>query len=373
MSSTHTSISRVCVVGGGPAGLASAIALTQRGFRVTLVDRATPPLDKACGEGLMPETVSVLNRLGVQLPEGAGFPFRGIRFIGSQSSVAADFPRGDAVGVRRLALHELLIRRAEQLGVECLWGAGKVQVNGKQVMAGSTCIEVDFVVAADGQNSSVRRSCGLSRTVCEKRRYGFRRHYRIAPWSSYMELYWGNECQIYVTPVAVDEVCIVSMSRNPELRLQKSLDQFPALQARLAVAEPTTRETGALSVTRKLRHVFKNNVALVGDASGSVDAITGEGLCLSFKQSLALAEALKSGDLPRYQSEHAKLSRRPHLMSGLLLTLDRQAPLQRRALASLSRCPQVFSSLLAIHVGEEPFSDLFSLHLLHFCREFLTA
>jgi flavin-dependent dehydrogenase len=91
---------------------------------------------------------------------------------------------------------------------------------------------------------------------------------------------------------------------------------------------------------------------LVGDASGTVDAITGEGLCLSFNQAMVLAECLRSNDLGRYQREHRRLSRRPRLMAGLLLTLDRRPWLQRRTLQVFRRRPEVFQHLLALHVGD---------------------
>jgi flavin-dependent dehydrogenase len=54
----------VFVIGGGPAGLAAAIAARQRGFAVAVADGLEPPVDKACGEGLMPDTLRVLRELG---------------------------------------------------------------------------------------------------------------------------------------------------------------------------------------------------------------------------------------------------------------------------------------------------------------------
>ncbi len=74
-------------------------------------------------------------------------------------------------------------------------------------------------------------------------------------------------------------------------------DEFPELARRIGGAELTGRERGAITMTRKFRHVQRGNVALVGDASGSVDAITGEGLALGFRQAMALADALERGDL----------------------------------------------------------------------------
>lgn len=184
----------VCILGGGPAGLAAAIAITQAGCRATVVDHAFPPIDKACGEGLMPDSISVLDRLGVTVPADLGFRFRGIRFSGAHSSVASDFPNGSGIGVRRVVLHDLLLQRAHELGVVCFWGARRIETDGKQVAVDGRDVRADFVVAADGQNSETRCAWGLNTVVRERRRYCFRRHYRIAPRSPYMELHWGPGC-----------------------------------------------------------------------------------------------------------------------------------------------------------------------------------
>ena len=61
----------VFIVGGGPAGLAAAIAARQRGLRVVVADGGHAPIDKACGEGLMPDALAELERLGIQLPFAA--------------------------------------------------------------------------------------------------------------------------------------------------------------------------------------------------------------------------------------------------------------------------------------------------------------
>jgi flavin-dependent dehydrogenase len=359
------------VIGGGPAGLSAGIALCQAGFHATVIDRSVPPIDKPCGEGLMPDSLEALAQLGVTIPTELGFRFRGIRFSGTDCSVCADFPNGDGVGVRRTLLHSLLLKRAQEVGVEMLWGAKQVDVAGVHVRVDGRVIPSQFTVAADGQTSLTRRLNGLNAVVREKRRYGFRRHYRVAPWSPYMELYWGRHCQVYVTPVTDDEICAVSMSCDSSVRLDAALAQFPTLRAHLERASVISREMGSLSISRKLRRVCRNGVALVGDASGSVDAITGEGLCLSFKQALSLAAALKSGNLAAYQAEHRAISRRPSWMASLMLTLDTHAGLQRRALASLANHPTVFAWLLSAHVSEMRFSDVLSLPLGQFVRTLL--
>jgi flavin-dependent dehydrogenase len=206
-------------------------------------------------------------------------------------------------------------------------------------------------VGADGGFSRVRRWARLEAGAREGLRYGFRRHYRIAPWAAHMELYWGAGNQIYVTPVGADEVCVAAISNNPRLRLDDALEGFPELAARLRKAEAASIVRGAVTATRRLKAVCGGRVALIGDASGSVDAITGEGLSIAFQQAAALADAIAAGDLAGYQDAHRRIARRPELMAALLLTMGSQAFLRRRALRALASRPAMFSKILAGHVG----------------------
>src|ERR1019366_7096406 len=130
------------------------------------------------------------------------------------------------------------------------------------------------------------------------------------------------------------------------------------LAARLAGVAAVTEERGALSSTCRIHGVTRGRVALVGDASGRVDAITGDGLCLAFRQAAALARALAAGDLSRYEAEHRRLSRRPMFMADFILTLERRAPIQGRALRALASRPALFKNLLALHVGKLDWPDL---------------
>lgn len=341
----------VFVLGGGPAGLAAAIAARRRGFTVTLADAGQPPIDKACGEGLMPDTLAAATRLGIEIPGGVGFPFRGIRFAGPSHSVAAPFPQGDGRGIRRAVLHSLLVEAAANAGVRMLWGVSVAGIEDHTVQIPRRSLSARWIVGADGGQSMVRRWAGLSDIRHESRRFGFRSHYRIAPWSEYMEIHWSEGCQFYITPVAAGEICLVLMSRDPHLRIADALPRFPALYDRLRGIHTSSPERGSFAGTRRLKRITRGHIALAGDASGTVDAITGEGLCLAFQQSLALAAALEAGDLSRYETEHARLARRPVLMAGFMLTMDRSSWLRRRALGALSARPELFANLVAAHVG----------------------
>lgn len=140
-------------------------------------------------------------------------------------------------------------------------------------------------------------------------------------------------------------------SHDPGLRLEESLLAFPELGARLRGAEASSAERGSVSANRRLKQIWRGNVALIGDASGTVDAITGEGLGLSFSQAVVLANCLRSGNLAGYQAAHRRLARRPLLMARLMLTLDGRPRFQRRTLQAFRKHPEVFRRLLALHIG----------------------
>ena len=349
----------VLVIGGGPAGLATALAARQIGFDVVLADRAQPPIDKACGEGLMPDALDALRRIGVDLGSEHGSPFRGIRFLDDKLEAEASFPCGSlGLGVRRTELHRILISRAKDAGVVALWGKKVDGLDPTGAIVGGRTIRARWIIGADGFHSRVRQWAGLAPPVWNGvRRIGLRQHYRIRPWTDLVEVYWRKECQAYVTPIGANEVCVAMVSTK-ESAASDLTDMFPVLASHLSGAELVGPTRGAISMSAKLRSVISGRVALVGDASGSVDAVTGEGLGLAFRQANRLATALATGDLKRYDTSHRRMGRTPRLIARTLLLLDGNDSLRRMAFRKLAAHPRIFSSLLAVHVGALRHSEL---------------
>ena len=349
------------IAGGGPAGLACAIALARKGLRVNVADGMKPPIDKACGEGLLPDTLAALRELGLELaldPSSAA-SIRGIRFIDATtgSSAQAAFPVEVGRGIKRKLLHQLLLDRATQLGVRFSW---ETVVRG--ISSDSTRVETNrgdfrarFIVGADGHQSRIRTCAGLDRASVSARRIGLRQHFAMAPWSEFVEVYWSGNGQAYVTPVSSDEVCVAFVAqRKFPAGVPEAMSHFPQLEARLRNAKASDVARGSVTYSRKLHRVTRGNIALLGDASGSVDAVSGEGLSLCFRQALALAEAIESDNLAMYQHAHTKLRRMPHLMASTLLLLDKSPFLRSHSIRILEQHPRIFARLLEVHIAHAP-------------------
>ncbi|HXB21912.1 MAG TPA: FAD-dependent monooxygenase [Candidatus Solibacter sp.] len=347
----------VFVVGGGPAGLAAAIAARQQGFSVMVADSATPPIDKACGEGLMPDALLALRQLGLSVGSGEGGTFQGIKFIGPEGGVLARFPQGEGIGIRRTLLHQTLLEFASSLGVQTLWNTSVSGVQDADVRVGSGVIRTRWLIGADGQHSRVRNWAGLSAAREQAKRIGIRRHFQAAPLSDFVEIYWGAQGQVYVTPIGKKEICVALISRKKFPSFEAGIAQFPPLARHLANAQCTTRVRGSITASRRLKSVFRGRVALIGEASGSVDAITGEGLAMAFRQAVALGQALAAGDLSLYQAAHRQISSLPSFMAQSMLLMDRSPWVRQNALRAFTRKPALFERLLSVHVGELALRD----------------
>jgi flavin-dependent dehydrogenase len=161
-----------------------------------------------------------------------------------------------------------------------------------------------------------------------------------------VEVYWGACCQIAVTPTAPNEVGLALLSREPTLRIGTALRDMSALAEKLAAAEAIAAERGAPCSLRRLPSVTQRHIVLIGDASGSADPVTGEGLGLAFRQALALSESLRDANLTTYERAHRRIGLPPYRLSQLALFMDRHPRLQQRALRVLAAEPRFFARLI---------------------------
>lgn len=335
-------MTHLLVAGGGPVGLAAAIEARLRGLDVTVVEPRTCPVDKACGEGLMPGAVARLQRLGVHPP---GHPFDGISYLAASGRRGGRhaFRSGKGRGVRRIALHAAMARRAAELGVHTVQDtvvAVSQDAAGVRLRLAGGSVDGAWALGCDGLRS-VTRSLVAVRATTNGRRYGLRRHVQLQPWSRDVEVHWSHVGEAYVTPVAADQVGIAILSASG-LPFDTSLQHFPALRARLDGAEWVSELRGAGPLRQNVSRRVAGRVLLVGDAAGYVDALTGEGLRLGFECASAALDAVQSDDAERYERRWRELTRGYRLLTAGLVSATRVRAVRAAIVPASGWLPGVF-------------------------------
>ncbi|MEM6729969.1 MAG: FAD-dependent monooxygenase [Myxococcota bacterium] len=337
---------RVLVVGAGPAGLASAIAAAERGAEVRVFEKRVGPLDKACGEGIMPQGTAWLVRHGVDLEE-AGRPFVGIRYVEGERVMAGRFFGAAGRAVRRTVLSERLLVRARGLGVDIVRGAvvdnAGITPDGVWLDVAGERISGDLGVAADGLHGRVSGLLGAATPRSSSvARYGIRFHVERAPWTDHVEVHWSDHGEAYVTPVGDDEIGVAFLSSEKPLNVQRLLSRFPLLQEKLIGASMRSQSRGAGPLGKPVGRRRVGNFGLVGDSSGYVDACTGEGLSLAFVQASAWIECAMARRAWAYEWHHRRIIARYALATRAVLLLARFPQLRRPVFSSFERFPPLF-------------------------------
>ncbi len=345
------------VVGGGPVGLATAIRARSKGMKVRLIDSKGPVIDKACGEGLMPQAARLLARLGVSRENLVFVPFRGIRYLEEEIRAEGQFPDHPGWGVRRPELHSALRVAAQSAGVDLVWRCSSQGLEAGGVRTSQGLIEANWIVAADGLRSPLRRTAGLQASPAKRKRFGTRKHFDLTPWTDYVEVYWADGTEAYVTPVGPREVGVAVLWEGPRRSWSEMLAPFPELQRRLEGAKCTSEERGMGPLEQGTTAVTSGNLALVGDAAGFRDAISGEGLAIGLQQAFAVVDAIEQGGLALYAKAHRRITRLPDLLTLVLMRIACRTSLRRSFLSSLERHPETFDRLLAVVAGDvSPYS-----------------
>ena len=351
------------IVGGGPAGLATAIVAAERGLAVLVLERHEFPPDKACGEGVLPPGVRALERLGVtrRLDRSQFRPFAGIRFIQEDRSSAECLLPSNGLGIRRTALVEAMTRRATELGAtichSCEVSGVERTAHASVVHTSAGTVTARLVAAADGLHSRLRRASGLDAAPAAYRRFALRRHYRIRPWTDMVEVHVDKYGEAFATPVAAEGVSVNFTWEDgsiAEPTIDSLADRFPALQERLRDAAPITSVKGAGPMARgALRHT-SDRLVLMGDAAGFVDSISGDGLSIAFNSALILGKYLPDvlargatrKSLAGYDRAARRLSRGYRIVTNSLLWLARHPGARSGTIHYLSRHRRVFSAVM---------------------------
>lgn len=372
----------VLIVGGGPAGLAAAIAFGRNGLRVAVCERGSLPRDKACGEGLMPTGVRHLDELSVK-PHLDPRQFQyldGIQFQSPGGSLGvATFAEGPGMGIRRTNLSAALLQVVHRLPnasvrpYACIRrlvrSTGRISAELDDVT-----LTARLIVGADGIHSWVRRWAGLEGPIQRLRRLGVRQHFAIAPSSNYVEVFQGHGIEAYITPCGEKQVglaflwdaAMFSDTSGGDGLIPSLLDAFPKLKQRFGDAPAVSRTLASGPLHRVARARVGQGVILVGDAGGYLDACTGEGISIALAQALALEStvvpALKhtdgvptSADLSPYADACQRITRPYEFGTRLQLYLCRHPYLADRVIRALGEQEGLMTHFVSANMGTAPF------------------
>ena len=377
----------VVVVGAGPAGSAAAILLAERGWSVTLLDKATFPRPKICGEYLSPEAARVLDRLGVlKAVDAAGAqPLSGMRIIAPDGTVLdGTYPtsgpwrgyRDHALAIRREVFDRILLERARALPVDVrerhrvtgLIVEGGLVRGVKTESADGTPMELRsrLVVGADGRASVVAHALGLVRPHRLQRLALIQHVSGIEGLGDRGEIYVDPPDYSILNPVApgiVNLSLVVPLahakpfSSRLETFMEARLRQLRHVPARLAGmrAEGPVMAMGPLAY--RVEDPRVGGVLLAGDAAGFYDPFTGEGLYTALRSAELLAEvahpALSTGDVSAGALAPYARAKRAAFADKARVTRALQFIIAHRRLANgaarfLQRRPALLSMLMGV-------------------------
>jgi len=335
----------LAIVGGGPTGLGASIIAALAGFHPVVFEPKEGIIDKACGEGLMPAGLDHLLRMGVN-PKGREFV--GIRYLDGISGRGPEGRFGSpGRGVRRLELHRALLERAQELGVKFVHAKVQdLEQSANQVTLVTTAgsWNAKHVIAADGLHSRIRRKLGIESKTPKFKRYGVRRHYQLEPWSDFVEVYWIDGAEAYVTPVS-DSCVGIAMLFEPRSDFDELLAQFPALQDKILDAPFASQDQGAGPFEQRLPRHSQGRVLLCGDAAGYLDPLTGEGIAMGLASAQAAVECIVADDVLGYDDAYKRVTAPYYRNATNLLAFTRSRTMQRVMLSAL-RLPHLFDGIL---------------------------
>lgn len=333
------------IAGGGPAGLATAIFASKAGMSVVVIEPHVGPIDKACGEGIMPAGRKLLDRMGLSI-EG-GKPFSGIRYHRKGRIAAGRFSHGKGIGLRRTVLSAALWERAGDLGVERVHGRFRT-AEFSNTSVSILGIGARWLVGADGLNSIVRKSVGIPLEKARPGRYGVRRHFAVERWDDFVDVFLGEAEEAYVTPVGDHTVGVAILSQTAK-PFDEGLAEFPELIKMLG--DPVGKVQGAGPFGRFAAQASVGRTALVGDAAGFLDPITGEGIRLAFESADLLVQCLVQDRLQDYDAGWRRIVRRYRTITSGVLALRRNPYLKESMVPVLRGVPRLFDGMLGLLGG----------------------
>ncbi len=378
------------VIGGGPAGSTAAFQLAAAGIEVTLVDRATFPRDKTCGESLSPGAIARLEAIGMWRPGAdtagdmsmSGQSIRGMRIRSPRGTVFSGRYRGGrnapGLAIRRKVLDLQLLESARARGVRVMEGVEAIAAEptlegGASVRCraegGRAILRIDAkrVIVADGRQSFLARALGFIEPVAsdrEKRRYAVRAHCDgVSNLSDLAEMHVGEGGYCGVAPLSKTSanICYVRFGgrlnlapQSLEADFRRDVSAYPEISRRIESArlDGRIRVIGPLRITS--RRQARGPFIACGDTTGFLDPFTGEGIAHAIASGVLGADAVrasldgKSDSFPDYERRIRDLRRIKSIAALLLYGLVSRRSLANAAASAFARMPRLGDTVVQL-------------------------
>ncbi len=392
----------VIVIGGGPAGSASALFLSGCGYKVALLDQATFPRDKVCGEFISPAADAILERLGVLSEIEALSPVRlsGVAISSfEKAGFAVEYPPlpgttrpMTSLSLPRFAFDRLLMERVQQAGVTMKEGhkvtdfiveEGQVAgVRGRDDSKTPFEFRARVVVDAGGRNSVSLRRFDLKKKSRGSSKIALAAHWTTPqPLKKYCTMHISHPGYTGIAPTGEGQVNVVLVVDKKSLQGKNGLHDF---YVRTVLKNPLRRNLlDKGQVVEKVRTVDSlafsvrppqiGGLVLVGDASGFIDPFTGEGIYLSLRSAEIASDVIdlcyKRNDFSRdalavYEHRRKKEFNKKFLLSKIFQRLIYNPPLCNRVIQILARNPDQAAILVGVIGDYIPAEKVVSLRFL---------
>ena len=320
------------VIGGGLAGCSMAVQLSRRGHDVLLLEAATYPVHKLCGEFLSPEARGLFRELGVEEEIDAANPAP-IRRVAITTRDGREWRArlpGEAIGLSRWVLDPLLFEAAVRAGAEGRQGAVVRDVRGtasdgftvSYLADGRTLEERSrIVIGAFGKRSRLDRSLGREIDARGSEFVGFKMHYRGVDLDDWVELHAfdGGYCGMSHVEGGVVNACLIARvgalrgaGRTYDALRDGLMRTNGALARRFDELEPAMdRPVTVSQVSFRTKSTFEGDVMMIGDTAAMIAPLCGDGMAMALRSaSMAgpLAAAVLEGSM-RFDEMKVEYSR----------------------------------------------------------------
>ena len=392
----------IIVIGGGPAGSATALFLARSGYKVTLLDQAAFPRDKVCGEFISPAADAILDDLGVLSGIESLSPvrLRGVAISSyEKAGFAVEYPSLPGVkeamtslSLPRFVFDQLMMQRVKTSGVEVrerhkvtdfiIEDGNVAGVRGRDASRTSFEFHSSMVVDAGGRNGISLRRFNLRKTSAGSGKIALAAHWTVPkPLNKFCYMHISPPGYTGIAPTGKNQVNVVLVVDRNCLQGQEDLQDFyvrtvlqnPLRQSLLDQGRVEEKVRSVESLAFSVSPPKIGGLLLVGDAAGFIDPFTGEGIYLSLRSAQIASGIIDAaftkrdfsrGSLSVYERLRKREFNRKFLLSKILQWLIYNPPLCNRVIRILAENPDQAATLVGVIGDYIPAGKVMSFRFL---------